>query len=124
MQCPACTNATLAMTERQGVEVDYCPQCRGVWLDRGELDKLIERAAMIPGEPGDRHADYRHADRRHEDDRYGDHGRSKRRRLSRGICSIWTNAFWRPAQDFENEPGLGQIASAVKDSLTHVPSVG
>lgn len=44
MQCPNC-HATLVMTDRQGVEIDYCPQCRGVWLDRGELDKLIERAS-------------------------------------------------------------------------------
>jgi Zn-finger nucleic acid-binding protein len=39
------------MTERQGVEIDYCPQCRGVWLDRGELDKIIERSASEQGEP-------------------------------------------------------------------------
>ena len=44
MNCPQCTT-TLTMTERQGVEIDYCPTCRGVWLDRGELDKLIERSA-------------------------------------------------------------------------------
>lgn len=44
MQCPHC-QVPLAITERQGVEVDYCPQCRGVWLDRGELDKILERAA-------------------------------------------------------------------------------
>jgi uncharacterized protein len=43
MNCPVC-NLALNMTERQGVEIDYCPKCRGVWLDRGELDKLIERA--------------------------------------------------------------------------------
>jgi Zn-finger nucleic acid-binding protein len=42
MQCPKC-NVTLNMAERQGIEIDYCPQCRGVWLDRGELDKIIER---------------------------------------------------------------------------------
>jgi len=48
MQCPV-DGTTLAMTDRQGVEIDYCPQCRGVWLDRGELDKLIERdAAAAP----------------------------------------------------------------------------
>jgi Zn-finger nucleic acid-binding protein len=41
--CPRCGTG-LAMSERQGIEIDYCPQCRGVWLDRGELDKLIERA--------------------------------------------------------------------------------
>ena len=45
MKCPSCTDVSLVMTERQSVEIDYCPTCRGVWLDRGELDKLIERAA-------------------------------------------------------------------------------
>ena len=45
MKCPSCPDTTLVMSDRQGVEIDYCPQCRGVWLDRGELDKLIERAA-------------------------------------------------------------------------------
>jgi hypothetical protein len=45
MNCPTCTDERLVMTERSGIEIDYCPQCRGVWLDRGELDKLIERAA-------------------------------------------------------------------------------
>ena len=44
MPCPVC-RVPLVMSERQGVEIDYCPQCRGVWLDRGELDKIIERAA-------------------------------------------------------------------------------
>ncbi|ALC14352.1 hypothetical protein LH20_20520 [Sphingopyxis sp. 113P3] len=42
--CPAC-RVDLVMSERQGIEIDYCPQCRGVWLDRGELDKIIERSA-------------------------------------------------------------------------------
>ena len=46
MKCPACTDTLLVMSERQGVEIDYCPQCRGVWLDRGELDKLLDRAAQ------------------------------------------------------------------------------
>jgi uncharacterized protein len=45
MKCPACPDVALTMTDRQGIEIDYCPQCRGVWLDRGELDKLIERGA-------------------------------------------------------------------------------
>jgi len=45
MKCPTCTDVSLVMTERQSVEIDYCPNCRGVWLDRGELDKLIDRAA-------------------------------------------------------------------------------
>ena len=46
MKCPNCADSTLVMTERQGVEIDYCPACRGVWLHRGELDKLLERAAV------------------------------------------------------------------------------
>lgn len=45
MKCPTCPDVALTMTDRQGIEIDYCPQCRGVWLDRGELDKLIERAS-------------------------------------------------------------------------------
>lgn len=44
MNCPVCASVNLVMSERQGIEIDYCPQCRGVWLDRGELDKLIERS--------------------------------------------------------------------------------
>lgn len=47
MLCPTC-RVGLVMSERQGVEIDYCPQCRGVWLDRGELDKIIERATPTP----------------------------------------------------------------------------
>ncbi len=43
MKCPI-DSATLVMTDRSGVEIDYCPECRGVWLDRGELDKIIDRA--------------------------------------------------------------------------------
>jgi Zn-finger nucleic acid-binding protein len=49
MKCPTC-NVNLQMTERQGIEIDYCPQCRGVWLDRGELDKIIERSAAREAE--------------------------------------------------------------------------
>jgi Zn-finger nucleic acid-binding protein len=45
MMCPACKDTVLSMTDRQGIEIDFCPKCRGVWLDRGELDKIIERSA-------------------------------------------------------------------------------
>jgi Zn-finger nucleic acid-binding protein len=48
MQCPT-DGTVLVMSERHGIEIDYCPQCRGVWLDRGELDKIIERAATEQG---------------------------------------------------------------------------
>lgn len=47
MQCPI-DGTALVMTERAGVEIDYCPQCRGVWFDRGELEKIIERSAVPP----------------------------------------------------------------------------
>ncbi len=43
MNCPTCA-VTLVIAERQGIEIDYCPQCRGVWLDRGELDKIVDRS--------------------------------------------------------------------------------
>ncbi|MEE1885371.1 zf-TFIIB domain-containing protein [Pedobacter flavus] len=52
MKCPTCS-INLVMTDRNGVEIDYCPECRGVWLDRGELDKIIERSTQNsrPAEP-------------------------------------------------------------------------
>ena len=73
--CPVC-RVDLAMTDRQGVEIDYCPNCRGVWLDRGELDKIIERNAAYESPPPapvqqgydrreDYRDDYRGGDRRH-----------------------------------------------------------
>nr|MBA4769286.1 zf-TFIIB domain-containing protein [Sphingobium sp.] len=66
MLCPVC-HVGLAMTDRQGVEIDYCPQCRGVWLDRGELDKIIERSAGgIASAPQGGVASYR-PDRGHYD---------------------------------------------------------
>ena len=58
MKCPVCVHNELKMSERSGVEVDYCPNCRGVWLDRGELDKILDRAhhsaqsAQTPPPPG------------------------------------------------------------------------
>lgn len=71
MNCPV-DDTPLAMTERQGVEIDYCPQCRGVWLDRGELDKIIERAAGN----GDERAEP--DDERDEGGRFG-RGKGRRR---------------------------------------------
>ena len=50
MKCPV-DDETLLMTQRDGVEIDYCPKCRGVWLDRGELDKIIDRASPLPAAP-------------------------------------------------------------------------
>jgi Zn-finger nucleic acid-binding protein len=70
MYCPACPEERLLITDRSGIEIDYCAKCRGVWLDRGELDKLIERAGEQAGAPSsdrDRHRDrneHRRDDRR------------------------------------------------------------
>lgn len=50
MKCPICVTTDLLMTERLSIEIDYCPQCRGVWLDRGELDKIIERSMRDPAQ--------------------------------------------------------------------------
>ena len=64
MMCPVC-DVALSMADRQGVEIDFCPQCRGVWLDRGELDKIIERSASEMAPPP------REPDRRGYDDPRG-----------------------------------------------------
>ena len=71
MKCPKC-DADLMISDRQGIEIDFCPKCRGVWLDRGELDKIIERAARFDDrddEPRDRRPaprqDYDRAPDRH-----------------------------------------------------------
>jgi len=85
MQCPACPTTTLAMSNREGIEIDYCPKCRGVWLDRGELDKIIERSMSAPSptrevsEP----ADPRYSPgsyRKYDDDDYHKQHHGKRRR--------------------------------------------
>ena len=76
MQCPV-DGTVLAMADRQGVEVDYCPQCRGVWLDRGELDKLIAReagAAVDPVVASRERPRYRDDDDDDDDRRFGELG--------------------------------------------------
>lgn len=57
MKCPVCDNVNLMMSERQGVEIDYCPACRGIWLDRGELDKIIDKSSQpaTQAKPNDDH---------------------------------------------------------------------
>lgn len=77
MKCPNC-DETLVMTERQGVEIDYCTKCRGVWLDKGELDKIIEKSQ------GDLHSQNRNDDRFNrlgdDDDDYDNGRRGANRR--------------------------------------------
>lgn len=83
MKCPV-DNTELMMTERQGIEIDYCPNCRGVWLDRGELDKIIERSGDDDDrprrdEPRLREPEYRgdpYRDQRH----YGSHPPYKKKK--------------------------------------------
>jgi hypothetical protein len=95
MNCPVCTTAQLTVADRLGIEMDYCPKCRGVWLDRGELDKIIERSmhevlpagaggvfARQPDEEHGRHGDD-HDHRGRDHDGHDDHGgrsRGPRRR--------------------------------------------
>lgn len=77
MKCPV-DGTTLAITHRDGIEIDYCPQCRGVWLDRGELDKLIERAAEREGyAPHDDEYPYK---RKNDDDYHRPHPYGKKRK--------------------------------------------
>ena len=90
MNCPVCTDVPLALAERRGIEIDYCPTCRGVWLDRGELDKLIERAepAYQRSEARDGHDDDR------DDDRdgggmFGGFGRKRGRRRESMLSDLF-----------------------------------
>lgn len=77
MKCPVCKDVTLLMTEKKGVEIDYCPECRGIWLDRGELDKLLEKDNEYNKRYDNRKDDYYE---KHRDERdYYDDKHSKKR---------------------------------------------
>ncbi|MBI5655911.1 MAG: zf-TFIIB domain-containing protein [Geobacter sp.] len=94
MKCPICTGVDLKIADRQGVEIDYCPECRGIWLDRGELDKIIERSytqptAHVQPEPQNVHPGYaqqpypqQHYDKHHDKHGYGHNGHRKKSWLS------------------------------------------
>ena len=79
MKCPTCPEVTLVMADRQEIEIDYCPKCRGVWLDRGELDKLIEKSALTQTATASRQAVRPDDDRDSEDEYRKDHYRKKRK---------------------------------------------
>jgi Zn-finger nucleic acid-binding protein len=93
MNCPVCTTTQLTVTDRLGIEIDVCPKCRGVWLDRGELEKIVERSVdeMLPAgthevrarRPDDEHGHYGHDDDRRDDDHH-DHDRDDRAGRYRG----------------------------------------
>lgn len=80
MKCPVCKDVTLLMSEKNGVEIDYCPECRGIWLDRGELDKIVDRARTAQREyaayEDDRRDDRRYDDRRERE--YRDYKKKKK----------------------------------------------
>ena len=75
MNCPKC-NVTLLMTDKQGVEIDYCPQCRGIWLDRGELEKIIERSYAPENQSSSFFGGNDHSYERQHDE-HGSHGYNK-----------------------------------------------
>jgi Zn-finger nucleic acid-binding protein len=77
MNCPVC-NVALTIADRQGVEIDYCPKCRGVWLDRGELDKLIERAAADRVDRRDQSQHEYYPEKYDDQHRHGPHGRKRK----------------------------------------------
>ena len=93
MQCPV-DGTTLAISDKQGIEIDYCPQCRGIWLDRGELEKLLDRMGSEPSSrprdeyrerdddrPRESHdrdrEEYRHDDHDDHDNRHGGHKKKR-----------------------------------------------
>jgi uncharacterized protein len=84
MDCPI-DSTQLVMSERQGVEIDYCPKCRGVWLDRGELDKILDRVTRLESPPEPRDED-RRREPRYEEGRgsthHGDPAHRKKKRKS------------------------------------------
>lgn len=71
MKCPICVDTDLLMTDRNGIEIDYCPKCRGIWLDRGELDKIIERSSEYSQPASKQYHDDRD-DRDYHDKKYSD----------------------------------------------------
>jgi len=98
MRCPN-DETTLVMSERSGIEIDYCPECRGVWLDRGELDKIIDRsvsmdqpaaAAPPPQAPQPQQYDRYDDDRRHHQPHYApQQGYYKKRKKESWLSEIF-----------------------------------
>jgi Zn-finger nucleic acid-binding protein len=79
MKCPVC-DVELKMADRQGVEIDYCPKCRGVWLDRGELDKIIEKSSSFREERREESSEEREPRRERRDDDFDERDPRRRRR--------------------------------------------
>jgi len=80
MKCPTCKDVTLDMSNRQGIEIDYCSECRGVWLDRRELGKIIECLSVPP-------AQQKNKERESERHDHGSHGYYKKEKKRKGFLS-------------------------------------
>jgi len=81
MLCPVC-NVDLLLSEKQGIEIDYCPKCRGIWLDRGELDKIVEKSANAEDNFRQKERNTNTNYRDDDDDRYKSQGYNKNKRKS------------------------------------------
>ncbi|KRC59575.1 MULTISPECIES: zf-TFIIB domain-containing protein [unclassified Nocardioides] len=93
MRCPI-DETTLVMSDRNGIEIDYCPQCRGVWLDRGELDKIIDRSVGMPApqaapQAAPQQGYPQYDDRRRPDDRRGDDRHYKKRKRESWLSELF-----------------------------------
>ncbi len=92
MKCPQ-DGATLTMSERSGIEIDYCPECRGVWLDRGELDKILERsmgqAAPPPPPQASSYERERDDRRQYQDQRYSQPQQYRKKKKESWLSEIF-----------------------------------
>lgn len=82
MKCPVCKEVSLSMNSREGIEIDYCPQCRGIWLDRGELDRLIQRTEAAAPEPSRDRAPERYREEYRDKDRHEHYPKRRKSLLS------------------------------------------
>lgn len=91
MKCPICKDVDLLMSERAGVEIDYCPSCRGIWLDRGELDKIVEglKAEETNNRSNYHQEDERRYDQKHHEDKYYDDKHNKKHRKKSKMLDIF-----------------------------------
>lgn len=80
MKCPICKDVTLLMSEKKGIEIDYCPECRGIWLDRGELEKLVEKENEVMRSNYNEYDEREKYDKYDKDMKYSKNGKHTRRK--------------------------------------------
>jgi len=105
MKCPVCPETNLIMSDRQGVEIDYCPSCRGVWLDRGELDKIIDRSAAresaLATTPHQRSPHYQQPEKHYDRQHVKDYPKYQHREQSHGYHHKKKKSFLSEMFDFD-----------------------